>query len=110
MSNTFPDPILNLPLADIPMEGLSAYLAQGTNNQILFMEFENDTQLAEHSHEAQWSIVLEGRNELIIERQKHIFIKGDRYYIPKGARHSGTIYAGYTDITFFAQSDRYKAK
>ncbi len=36
MSKTFPDPILKLPLADIPMEGVSAYLAQVIDNHYLF--------------------------------------------------------------------------
>jgi hypothetical protein len=36
--------------------------------------------------------------------------KGDRYYIPSGVKHFGKIYAGYADITFFNQSDRYSEK
>ena len=55
-------------------------------------------------------IVLEGKIELTIDRQSKIYKKGDRYYIPEGVKHSGKIYAGYVDITFFNQPDRYKAK
>jgi len=37
-------------------------------------------------------------------------MKGERYYIPEGVKHSGRIFAGYADITFFNQKDRYEVK
>lgn len=106
----FPDPIQNLPEADIPLDGLKAYLSQSENHQIIFMQFEKDVLLPEHSHESQYGIVLEGKIELTINGVKNTFIKGDRYFIPKGVPHSGKIYAGYADITFFNQKDRYNSK
>ncbi len=60
MSQLFPEPIRALPRADIPFPGLSAYLSQGPHYQILFMHFTEDIDLAEHAHEAQWGLVLEG--------------------------------------------------
>lgn len=110
MSNIFPEPILNLPQADIPINGLIAYLSQSNNHQILFMEFEEDIEVTEHSHESQWGIVLEGRIELTINGEKKEYTKGERYFIPEGVMHSAKIYAGYSDITIFNQKDRYKVK
>ncbi|MFX0041069.1 MAG: cupin domain-containing protein [Promethearchaeota archaeon] len=110
MSEIFPEPILKLPKADIPLEGLKAYIAQGNHFQVLYMEFEKDIIIEEHSHESQWGVVLEGQIDLTIDGKEFIFRKGDRYFIPKGVKHSGKIYKGYTDITFFNQKDRYKAK
>lgn len=107
MNNIFPDIITNLPEADIPLSGIKAFLSQGENNQIIFMEFGEDVELAEHFHEAQYGVVLEGRIDLCIGGVEHSFKKGDRYYIPKGTPHSGKIYAGYADITIFNQKDRY---
>lgn len=66
--------------------------------------------MPEHSHEDQWAVVLEGKIELVIDGAKKAYTKGDRYFIPAGVKHSGRIYAGYADITFFNQSDRYKCK
>ena len=66
--------------------------------------------MPEHSHESQWGIVLEGKIDLVIEGVKRTYAKGDRYFIPAGVKHSGKIYAGYADITFFNEKDRYKAK
>ena len=110
MDSIFTGPILKLGQADIPFEGATAYLSQSENHQILFMEFDRDVDLPEHSHEEQWAVVLEGKVELSIGGVKKAYTKGDRYYIPAGVKHSGRIYAGYADITFFNESDRYKCK
>lgn len=107
MSNIFSQSIKNLPKADIPLKGISAYLSQAENHQIIFMEFDEDVDLPEHSHESQWAVVVNGKIDLIIDGKEHTFKKGDYYYIPKGIKHSGKIYAGYSDVTFFNQKDRY---
>ena len=96
MNEVFPEPIKNLPEADIPLDGITAYWSQSDTHQIIFMQFEKDADLPEHAHAAQVGIVLEGKIELIINGARQIFTKGDRYYIPEGVKHSGKIYAGYT--------------
>jgi quercetin dioxygenase-like cupin family protein len=106
--NQFPEIILNLPKADIPINGLSSYLLQGEEQQMLFMEFENDVEVPEHSHESQWGAVLSGEIELTVEGIKNTLKKGDTYFIPVGAKHSAKIKAGYKDITLFNQKDRYQ--
>lgn len=110
MTTVFPKPITDLPKADIPIKGIVAFLSQGLNHQIIFMQFSEDADLPEHFHESQWGIVLEGRIDLKIGGIEHTFIKGDRYFIPKNVAHSGKIYAGYADITFFNENDRYVEK
>lgn len=110
MPDIFPEPILTLPEADIPLKGIKAYLSQGDNHQIIFMEFSEDVDLPEHAHQSQWGIVLEGKIDLVIDKVKKTYTKGDRYFIPAGTVHSGKIYSGYADITFFNQKDRYAIK
>ncbi|HYE80952.1 MAG TPA: cupin domain-containing protein [Clostridia bacterium] len=110
MSSIFTGPILGLGKADLPFEGATAYLSQSDDHQILFMEFDRDIDLPEHSHEDQWAVVLEGKIELVIGGVKKAYSKGDRYHIPAGVKHSGKIYAGYADITFFNEHNRYKVK
>ncbi len=110
MATIFPKPITNLPEADIPIEGIRAYLSQSDTHQILFMEFSKDVELPQHSHADQVGIVLEGRIDLTIDGKQQTYTKGDRYYIAEGALHSAKIYAGYADITFFDESDRYPRK
>jgi len=110
MAEVFPESIRDLPQADISLHGLKAYLSQSGDQQILFMEFDEDVEIPEHSHESQWGVVLEGRIDLTIEGVEQTYAKGDRVFIPKGARHSGRIYAGYADISFFNEPDRYARK
>jgi quercetin dioxygenase-like cupin family protein len=110
MKAVFPPPVLRLPQADVPIEGVKAYLSQAENHQVIFMSFSKRVEVAEHSHESQWGIVLEGRIDLTIGGEKRTYEKGDRYYIPKGVKHSATIYPGYCDVTYFNQADRYRPK
>jgi len=110
VKSIFPEPISNLPEADIPLSGIKAFLSQAENHQIIFMEFEEDADLPEHSHAAQVGIVIEGKIDLKINYELKTYEKGSIYYIPSGTKHSGKIYAGYADITFFDEPDRYKQK
>lgn len=48
--------IQSLPQADMPFEGITAYLSQGDAHQIIFMKFEKDVELPEHAHAGQWGI------------------------------------------------------
>lgn len=110
MKDIFPDPIKNLPIADIPVKGLTAYLSQSETHQILFMQFEEDVELPEHSHESQWGVVLDGRIDLTVDGVVKTYLKGDHYFIPAGMKHSARIHAGYSDITFFNEKNRYTSK
>ena len=110
MLDIFPEPIRNLPEADIPLNGIRAYLSQSIDHQIIFMQFSQAVDLPEHAHAAQVGFVLEGQIDLLIGEESHTFVKGDRYYIPADVIHSGKIHAGYADITFFNEPDRYRVK
>ncbi|UFS68992.1 cupin domain-containing protein [Geomonas sp. RF6] len=107
MPELFPQPIKELPHASIPLQGVTAYLSQSRSHQIIFKEFAEDVELPEHAHAAQVGFVLEGKIELTVAGSRAVYTKGDRYFIPAGELHSGKIYAGYADITFFDEPDRY---
>ena len=106
----FPEPVRNLPLADILLKGCTAYLSQADEHQVLFMHFSQDVEVPEHAHAAQWGVVLEGRITLNIAGDARTYVKGERYFIPAGVPHSGFIHAGYADMTYFDQPDRYAVK
>ena len=106
----FPDIISNLPQADIPIPGLTAYLLQGVDQQVVCMSFEEDVEVPEHAHAAQWGVVLEGEIELTVGGATATYRKGDTYYIPRNVPHRAQIRAGYRDLSFFDQKDRYKVK
>ena len=106
----FPDIITDLPGIEHNIERLEAYLMQGEKHQIIFMSFEEDFEIPEHSHEAQWAVVLDGSIELTIGGNTFKFSRGDTYYIPKNIKHSAVIQKGYKDITLFNQADRFGAQ
>jgi len=106
----FPEAIRALPHADIPFEGLSAYLSQSADHQIVFMHFAKDASVGEHSHAAQVGFVLQGRIELTAGGKTQVFQRGDMYSIPAGTPHAARIFAGYADITFFQEAQRYRRK
>ena len=110
MKSIFPKQILALPEADVDLDGAKLYLVNGENEQVVFMEFEKDVDIPEHSHESQWEIVLEGKVDYFEDGLKRTYKKGDRFFVPKGKKHSAKVYAGYTSVTFFNQKDRYKKK
>lgn len=110
MLKIFPDIILKLPKANIPLDGAKGYLSQSENHQIIFLEFEKDIDLPEHSHNEQWEYVLNGRVDLYFNGIKNTYKNGDNFFIPKGIKHSAKIYAGYKSIAFFNQKDRYNKK
>lgn len=110
MVSTFPNPITNLPEADLNLNGARAFVSQSDNHQILFMEFNEDLDMPEHEHDDQYGIVIDGKIKITIEGKTQEYKKGDSYFIPKGVKHSIKIDAGYADITFFNQKDRYTIK
>jgi quercetin dioxygenase-like cupin family protein len=106
----FPEIVTKLPQAEIPFEGIRSHLFQGQSQQFVFMSFDRDADVPEHSHEAQWGVVLDGEIELTIGGNTQVFKRGDTYSIPKGVPHSAKIKRGYKDLTLFDQKDRYRAK
>jgi len=110
MSEAFPELVRKLPTADIPVEGLLAYLLQGTDQQVLFMQFDQDAEIPTHAHASQWSIVLRGRIELQMEETTRSYGAGESFFVPSGVTHSARIHAGYADITFFDEKDRYRVR
>ena len=101
MSNVLPEPIKKLPEADVPFEGIKMYLSQAINHQIVFMEFEKDVDIPEHSHDSQWEVVVDGRVDVWIDKVLHSCKKGDSFFIPAGVKHYAKVYAGSTSVAFF---------
>ena len=104
---TYPDIIKKLPQINIPINGVNAYLMQSQQNQLVFFEFMEDTEIPMHSHGAQWGIVVDGKIELTIDGVKKTYLKGDSYFIPGGVEHGGKVYKGFKAIDFFDDADRY---
>ena len=105
----YPDMITQLPEAHIPFKGVRGWLSQGKDHQIVFFDIEPIGKVPEHSHKAQWGIVIEGEMELTIGGTSKTYNKGDSYHIPDGALHSAVFKRRTQVLDFFADKDRYKA-
>ena len=110
INNFFPGIITRHQGADIPVDGVVSHLIQAGQQQFVFMQFSKDADISEHSHEAQWGVVLEGEMMLTIAGCRRKLKKGDTYFIDKDVRHSSKIKKGYTDLTLFDQPDRYNVR
>ncbi len=106
----FPEIIARHPAADLGLEGVESHLVQAGDQQLLFMSFQRDVEVPEHSHAAQWGVVLDGEMELTVEGERRSLRRGDSYFLPAGVRHSARIRKGYKDMTLFDQKDRYAAQ
>ncbi|MDP2661356.1 MAG: cupin domain-containing protein [Dehalococcoidia bacterium] len=105
----YPPIIRDLPLVDLPFKGIHGYLLQGACRQVVFFEIEATAEIPEHSHGAQWGVVLEGELELTIAGVTHPYRQGDSYYIPADAAHS-VIFKGHVKaLDVFAEANRYRA-
>jgi quercetin dioxygenase-like cupin family protein len=100
--------IADLPQADIPVEGVKGYISQAQDHQIVFMEFDRDCDIPPHSHGEQWGTVIRGEIHLTIAGKEHQLRAGDTYYIPAQVEHSAKIFAGYADVSYFGERDRWK--
>ena len=110
MRHDFPNIITSMPEADIKFDGVKGWIAQGDNHQIVFLEIKSSAEVSEHSHDAQWGIVVEGEMELTIEDKTKVYGKGDEYFIPSQAKHSAKFLTKCRIIDFFSEKARFKPK
>jgi len=110
MKKVFPEFITNLPEANITFEGITGWLLQGDNRQVVFLEIEPVGAVTPHSHGEQWGIVVEGEMELTIGGVAETFKKGDFYHIPAGVIHSAVFRKKTLAVDVFADKDRYRTK
>jgi len=100
--------ITSLPEADIEFKGVKGWILQSNYHQIVFLEIEPIGKVAEHSHGAQWGIIVEGEMDLSIGGITKTYKKGDSYYIPDGVLHSAVFKSKTWAVDFFADRNRYK--
>lgn len=108
--NEYPEMVTSLPQADIAFKGIQGWLFQGRDQQIVFMKIEPIGNVTEHTHGAQFGMVLDGEMSLTIGGTTRIYRKGDTYFIPKGVPHSAVFLSEVFVVDFFDEPERYKVK
>jgi quercetin dioxygenase-like cupin family protein len=107
----YPEVITRLPEADIPFEGVKAWILQSDTRQLVFFAFEAGAKVPEHSHSyPQWGMVIDGKMKLTINETPRICEKGDEYLIPAGAKHFARFSRRTRVMDFFSEKNRYKPK
>ncbi len=107
----FPTVIKNLPKADMPFQGVKAWILQGEKHQLIFFEMQPTAIVAEHSHNyPQWGMVIEGKMKLTINGKTKTIKKGDGYLIPARAKHQAKFLTKTQVIDLFSEKTRYKPK
>jgi quercetin dioxygenase-like cupin family protein len=107
----YPEVITRLPEADLPFEGVKAWILQADTQQLIFFEFEADAKVPEHSHGyPQWGMVIDGKMELTINDKPRMCEKGAEYLIPAGAKHSAKFLSRTRVMDLFSEKNRYKPK
>ena len=108
--NFYPEMISDLPEIDIPIEGVKGWLIQSENRQVVLFEIEPIGKIPDHTHGAQWGVMLDGRMKLTIGDQTRVYENGDIYFIPAGTVHSAEFLTKVRVIDFFEDKDRYQIK
>ena len=106
----YPKMITDLPEADIPFEGIRGWLMQTTTQQLVFMELDPIGGVPEHSHSAQFGVVLEGEMTLTVGGESTRYKKGDSYAIPAGVPHSAEVHSHVKVIDMFDEVARFSVK
>ena len=110
MNDFYPGIVTNLPEADIPFDGVTGWLSQGSDHQVVFFEIEAIGEVAPHSHGAQWGTVFKGEMDLTIGGTTNTYRKGDSYFIPAGVEHSAVFREKTWLMDFFEDKERYRTK
>lgn len=105
----FPDFIQALPQPDSPVR-MQARIIPNPYCVPMSYEMDEDVEVPEHVHGAQWGVVLDGEMEMVIGGEASVYHRGDTYYVPPSVSHITRIKAGHRGIDVFADPDRYLPK
>ena len=106
----FPEFIRNHPEVDLPVPGARGWILQGEATQAVFLEFDEDVHIPDHSHAEQWELPVAGQVDLHRAGETRTYGAGDIFFVPAGQVHRADVRAGYKAIVFFNAPDRYKPK
>ena len=94
------DIIKKVPRRDYGMEGLEVHVDHTTTGTVYFVSAEKEVVFPEHSHAAQWTIVVSGSCTFTADGESKIYSAGETYFIPAGLKHQITLHAGYSEVDY----------
>ena len=106
----FPEFVDQLPEIDLDLSGVTGRLLQARDHQVVFFCFDQETVVPDHSHGAQWEVVIAGEVVLRTGGEERNYRAGDSFFIADGQVHGAVVRAGFRSVAFFAQADRYATR
>jgi quercetin dioxygenase-like cupin family protein len=96
-----------LPGVELPYDTGAGHVLVGKQAAAVFVHFSERTEVAQHSHGAQWGAVLSGSMLLELGGVRTQLGPGDWYDIPAGVEHGAVVEAGTVLIDLFDEPDRF---
>lgn len=100
MKYPFPDFVKKLPVKDYGLPGLIVHADKSALGEIYFAYAEQKTIFPEHTHGAQWTVVISGKCDFTSNGRTVTYNQGDTYLIHAGQKHQITLYPGYAEMDY----------
>lgn len=100
MAKFFHDIIGKVPTRDYGIEGLTVHVDHTSTGTVYFVSSEKEVPFPEHSHAAQWTVVISGKCFFTANGETKTFEQGDTYFIPAGLKHQITLCPGYSEVDY----------
>lgn len=96
----FADIIKKVPTRNYGIDGLEVHVDHTSTGTVYFVSAEKEVVFPEHSHAAQWTIVVSGSCTFTANGESKVYSAGETYFIPAGLRHQITLHAGYSEVDY----------
>lgn len=98
--SVFPEIIKHVPERNYGIEGLEVRVDHTSTGTVYFVSAEKEVPFPEHSHAAQWTVVVSGKCYYTANGETKTYQQGDTYFIPAGQKHQITLCAGYAEVDY----------
>ena len=82
-----PEEVLALPIVEVPVDGVTGFVMNDDEKQVVFFVFEEGVPVADHAHCAQRGTVISGEMVMDVEGRTNLYQAGDHYHVPEGVSH-----------------------
>lgn len=88
-----------------PVEGVRIHISHTDTHEVMSLSCDVDLDSPAHAHSAQWTVVLRGRIDHLIDGRTTTCTAGDRSDIPAGVEHTVFIRAGSIEVFLVVEPD-----
>lgn len=105
MESPFPDFVNKLPARNYGFDGLHVHSDISDTGETFFVYAEKEAPFPEHSHGAQFSVVISGECDFTADGKTVTCRKGATYRIPTGMKHQIALHPGYAEMDYVLNVD-----